>query len=618
VWSDIVARHRRPRPPPFNVSEVYLLECPDCCEGLLARQDDLDVAFRAAAIHAVSRFPIGPIENLIDDRCPVEDGHDPPVLNETADFWDTIAFEALPGPPRPPTPREWTIHMRNQLARGLTQFGFGRWAAIREHAGLYLPDSEIQAGASILIRLVLDCSPEPGRFDALSRLTQPSNREIPIFAHDSFPDDLAQSTFLKRIDKLFYHPRPVDDSVPHVVRLSAGILNEWWAGEHDRALISLSWNHGLGVFDHIPEMPDGPVRKLESVPFTQLTDRVLQFCDMARKEVLPDDIVIKSLVCEGEKWPPEDQAAAIAHILKFGIERDEDGDPDYFMFMKGSGLVHRTDDDIMKFVEELLYKCDHPETAQPAISYKTAISLTQRVAQMYNIRAILDQDDRDLRAFFASAPKWRNMPKQWTPDHEIRFFRGLSRLGFGSTARILDEQPFSELFEGVEPPSNLLSDESVMKRISVLDDSRRRPKSQAKKPRREREREREREKEPAKATGSGGIPNWDEIWNHGNVRLPLEVRQNSEPLALGHIVSDRPHFHTERYIYPAGYKCTRSFWSTVNADDRVVCVSEIVDTGGPKPLFRVSMEDNPKVSFEGTTTSQPWVLILKAVSAKKR
>jgi chromodomain-helicase-DNA-binding protein 7 len=322
---------------------------------------------------------------------------------------------------------------------------------------------------------------------------------------------------------------------------------------------------------------------------------------------------VESLISEDKKLSIEDQSTAIAHLLKFGLERDDDGDPDYYIFMKRSGLVRRSDNDVRKFVERLLYRCDHPETAEPVLTYKTAISLTQRVAQMSNLRILLDQDDRDLRAVFSNAPRWRTLPKQWTVDHEIRFFRGLVRSGFGSLPQVLQDAVFQELFGPGGPPSHLLSDDAILKRISILDDTRRRPKSRAKKSKKEKEKIRDEAK-----GASGKIPNWDEIWNDGDVHLPLEIRPNCELLDLGRVITDRPHFHTERYIYPAGYKCTRSFWSTQHINDRVIWVSEIVDNGGPRPVFRVYMEENPRVSFEGLTTSQPWVLILKAVSAKKR
>jgi hypothetical protein len=625
AWNDIVTQYRRPKAPLFKVAAVYFLECVDCCETLLTDPASLDLASTATALHSLSSFPVGPIDLLINGRRPVEDGHDP-LPAAPPDFWDGLTFRDLPAP-ADPVPLEWTIHRRNQLARGLAQFGFGRWAAIREGAGLFLPDATISLGACFLIRQVLDVSDEPARYDALARLIDVPDgasaiavSAIDVFGQDDFPRELAQSTFLKRIDKLLYHPRPVDDSQPGVVHLSAGALTDWWNDDHDRALLFLSWHHGLGIFDHVAETPEVPACKLflslGDVPALsprQLTERVLAFCDAAKKEVVPDDALVESLVCDDAKWSSEDQAIAITHLLKFGVERDDDGDPDYYLFMRGSGLTHRREPEVRKFIEKLLYKCDHPETAEPVISYKTAISLTQRVAQMSNLRVLFEQDDRDVRQFFGSAPRWRNLPKQWTSDHEMKYFRALMRFGFGSLGQILEEPAFAELFGQNDPPGHLLSDDAVMKRISILDDHRRHPKARPKKAKKDRD-----ESKVAAAAAAGSTPNWDEIWNDGDVRLPLEIRPNCELLDLGHVVTDRPHFHTERYIYPAGYKTTRSFWSTQHINDRVVWVSEIIDTGGPRPLFKVYIEDNPKVSFEGATTSQPWVTILKTVSAKKR
>ena len=104
----------------------------------------------------------------------------------------------------------------------------------------------------------------------------------------------------------------------------------------------------------------------------------------------------------------------------------------------------------------------------------------------------------------------------------------------------------------------------------------------------------------------------------GNVTYPVAVTQTSQILEIGHIVSDRPGFHSERYIYPAGYKATRLYSALKRPDDRVTWISEIVDTGKKNPVFRVYQEDEPDKVFEGDTPSSPWVQVLKAVAAAKR
>jgi chromodomain-helicase-DNA-binding protein 7 len=82
---------------------------------------------------------------------------------------------------------------------------------------------------------------------------------------------------------------------------------------------------------------------------------------------------------------------------------------------------------------------------------------------------------------------------------------------------------------------------------------------------------------------------------------------------LGHIVTDRPGFHSDRYIYPAGFKSSRLYFSTIEASRRVWYTSEIVDTGAKGSLFRVTMNDHPEKSFEGNSPSSAWSLIAMRV-----
>jgi chromodomain-helicase-DNA-binding protein 7 len=82
---------------------------------------------------------------------------------------------------------------------------------------------------------------------------------------------------------------------------------------------------------------------------------------------------------------------------------------------------------------------------------------------------------------------------------------------------------------------------------------------------------------------------------------------------LGHIVTDRPGFHTDSYIYPAGFKSSRLYFSVLNPSERIWYTSEIVDTGAELPLFRVTMNDHPEIFFEGNSPSSPWYHIVKHV-----
>ncbi|KAJ3168909.1 hypothetical protein HDU88_001236 [Geranomyces variabilis] len=84
--------------------------------------------------------------------------------------------------------------------------------------------------------------------------------------------------------------------------------------------------------------------------------------------------------------------------------------------------------------------------------------------------------------------------------------------------------------------------------------------------------------------------------------------------SLGTIVHDRKAFHTERYIYPVGYKMSRSYASTVNPDKQTSYTCSISD-GGESPLFHITPEDAPENPVTATTATGAWTVIIKAANA---
>lgn len=55
------------------------------------------------------------------------------------------------------------------------------------------------------------------------------------------------------------------------------------------------------------------------------------------------------------------------------------------------------------------------------------------------------------------------------------------------------------------------------------------------------------------------------------------------PYVIEQIVSDRPAFHNERYIWPVGFKSTRSYPSMVEPSRRCLYTCRIID-GGDGPI----------------------------------
>jgi hypothetical protein len=99
----------------------------------------------------------------------------------------------------------------------------------------------------------------------------------------------------------------------------------------------------------------------------------------------------------------------------------------------------------------------------------------------------------------------------------------------------------------------------------------------------------------------------------GKPIFPIRLRSTFWITDLGHIVTDRVNFHTEHFIYPVGFKSSRSYFSTFDPSQRVRYTSEIVDTGAELPVFRVTMDGHPEISFEGPTLSSPWNALTRKI-----
>ncbi|KAJ3014228.1 UNVERIFIED_CONTAM: hypothetical protein HDU68_000380 [Siphonaria sp. JEL0065] len=85
-------------------------------------------------------------------------------------------------------------------------------------------------------------------------------------------------------------------------------------------------------------------------------------------------------------------------------------------------------------------------------------------------------------------------------------------------------------------------------------------------------------------------------------------------LELGEIVHDRIAYHTERYIYPVGFKSLRSFFSVLDAEKQVNYTCEVLD-GGDAPKFVVTPEDCPDRAVEAASLTGAWTPLFKAAYA---
>mmetsp|Transcript_57571 Transcript_57571/g.102842 ORF Transcript_57571/g.102842 Transcript_57571/m.102842 type:complete len:129 (-) Transcript_57571:53-439(-) len=74
--------------------------------------------------------------------------------------------------------------------------------------------------------------------------------------------------------------------------------------------------------------------------------------------------------------------------------------------------------------------------------------------------------------------------------------------------------------------------------------------------------------------------------------VPLQLGNGAVLLDAGTVDWTRPAYHTQRYIYPIGFKVARLQDSYLNPRKRVTYIFEVID-GGDEPAFKVTSEDDP-------------------------
>jgi len=65
---------------------------------------------------------------------------------------------------------------------------------------------------------------------------------------------------------------------------------------------------------------------------------------------------------------------------------------------------------------------------------------------------------------------------------------------------------------------------------------------------------------------------------NGNVKLPVTVGIITI-MSIGHVVYDREAFHNDRYIWPVGYKMSRSYNSMIDPHQQTVYTCSVIDDG---------------------------------------
>ncbi|GJJ69439.1 hypothetical protein EMPS_01785 [Entomortierella parvispora] len=103
---------------------------------------------------------------------------------------------------------------------------------------------------------------------------------------------------------------------------------------------------------------------------------------------------------------------------------------------------------------------------------------------------------------------------------------------------------------------------------------------------------------------------------NGNIKLPVTVGIITV-MSIGHVVYDREAFHNDRYIWPVGYKMSRSYNSMIDPHQQTVYTCSVIDDGDA-PKFQIDAEDQPGKPIIAGTATGAWTHIVKAANHIRR
>ena len=552
---------------------------------------------------------------------------------------------------------EWKRSERERLQHLLSWYGWGRWEEAPELVGLKRSVLQIKLAARAFIRWLLSAHTDLSQFTTIRLLLEQATSEEfdPNFVNADEAEaadieflkqpcmlgpDLVQimqkkgGAWLKRVELLWAVKTAMEKAdfvleniaVPTVQGL---LPADWWTINDDRCLIYGTWYCGFAKYDDFMQRDDIPFT-CKSMPDTPLpssnllTPRLKKLATGIRRLYSgggrkPEEPATDVVRPKTSLWKKRDRSTVLQRMLHEGVPLKEDGSYDWEAFREVCQFTDKTEEQVEKFVEGMMStEQEVPEDEQQKEKGDekenhgiTAARIKQRFVALTGLRRMfLKHPEPVLKEYFSYLPRWRNVPRGWTNQMEYVFFKEISIRGWGVCGDILKGEEFKGVFDG-EPPTFVTQDTKVIRRLdSIL--------SYVEQNSIEHLREREavkpkkREKDTSK---SGELPVLPDIPYHedGTPVMPLSLTSTSWICDLGKIVTDRTGFHTERYIYPAGFKSSRLYASTLDPNKRTRYTSEILDIGDQMPLFRVTMDERPDIFYEGNSPTSPWNLILKRV-----
>jgi len=99
----------------------------------------------------------------------------------------------------------------------------------------------------------------------------------------------------------------------------------------------------------------------------------------------------------------------------------------------------------------------------------------------------------------------------------------------------------------------------------------------------------------------------------GRPIMPLKIGNSLTIHCLGEVIHDIPAFHSDKYIWPVGYKASRSYMSLLNPLKRTEYLCEI-KYGERRPVFQVTPMDCPDQALTAHSASGVWSKLIKKLN----
>uniref|UniRef100_A0A6B2L1L2 FYR N-terminal domain-containing protein n=1 Tax=Arcella intermedia TaxID=1963864 RepID=A0A6B2L1L2_9EUKA len=304
---------------------------------------------------------------------------------------------------------------------------------------------------------------------------------------------------------------------------------------------------------------------------------------------------------------------------------------------------------------------DNPELVKDdlllsAVQAKRAL---ERVA-MFNAlrRQVLALPEKEMEQLLTgplslpSVLKRSHLPDWWEPyKHDMGLVRGIDKFGFGKWEEVFTEPSFNlivekkkaEFGEGAGSLNGVLAlpqDKVFMKRINYIIKIASGGKSLEKAPSIAELEEKHTDEEiedfiDEEEDQEAKVGSKRKRGKAKPTSLPAPKRRKSNeirrdptgkvifPIELGVLTIDslgtislKKSFHTEKYIWPVGYRSRREYTSSVDINKRCEYICEIQDVDD-KPVFVVTDPDDLQNSVHANSASSAWKQILDRINLKK-